>query len=426
MSELWSASLLAGGHRQTRSDRDDDGWADLAGYGRGIVRPRLFWDGGNGQSGFVTAGMTYENRDGGTMTDAVLPATGLPYVESLDTRRYDIGGTAQTLLKGQFVLTARVAAAWQRHEHTFGDVVERDRHDTVFTELAIRGAKGRHTWVAGAAYERDAYDPRDVPRFRYTYDVPGVFVQDDIDVASWMSLSAGGRADFHSAYGTFFSPRVAALFRASEWTSRIAIGRGFFASTPLTEETEAAGLTRLTIVRPLEAERGTSTSIDLTRAIGPASVTATVFASRIAHPVTVDREDLRVVQRLGGNDQRRPGVSDDRATWTAGRHGELHLRAIAGAERRQQGRIAVDAAPQRRPGRYVGRRGCGSRWPRGVLHRASASRGEPVPLAITSVRHRRRPRRAPRGARAPLHQRGEHHRRPPDSLGLANPSHTGR
>ena len=85
---------------------------------------------------------------------------------------------------------------------------ERDQHDTVFGEAAIRGAAGRHTWVAGAAYERDAYDPQDVPQFRYAYDVPGIFAQDDVDLASWLSLSAGARVDFHDEYGTFFSPRA--------------------------------------------------------------------------------------------------------------------------------------------------------------------------------------------------------------------------
>ena len=55
-SARWSASLLGGGHGQSRNDRDDDGWADLAGYARGVVRPRLFWDGGNGRSAFLTAG----------------------------------------------------------------------------------------------------------------------------------------------------------------------------------------------------------------------------------------------------------------------------------------------------------------------------------------------------------------------------------
>src|SRR5262245_3184440 len=80
----WSASLLAGGHRQSRNDIDDDGWADLAGYGRGVVRPRVFWDNGAGKNLFFTAGATVEDRDGGTMDGAVVP-DGRPYTEALDT-----------------------------------------------------------------------------------------------------------------------------------------------------------------------------------------------------------------------------------------------------------------------------------------------------------------------------------------------------
>jgi outer membrane receptor for ferrienterochelin and colicins len=289
VSAGWSASLLAGGHFQTHNDVDEDGWADLAGYARGIARPRFFWDGGDGRSAFLTAGITYEDRDGGTMPGSVLPASGTPYREELDTRRYDVGGTGQWLVKGQYVVTARGALAWQRHDHRFGDVLERDAHDTAFTELAVRGAAGRHTWVAGLAYERDRYAPRDLPQFAYTFNVPGVFVQDDIDLAPWVSVSASGRVDVHDEYGTFFSPRVAALFRAGGWTSRISMGQGFFASTPLTEETEAAGLSRLEIIRPLKAERGRSASLDLTRSVGVGTYTVTLFASRVSDPIAVDR-----------------------------------------------------------------------------------------------------------------------------------------
>ncbi len=286
VAPAWRLSLLAGGHRQTTTDRDGDGWADIAGYERAVVRPRLFWDGDHGRSAFVTAGMTVEDREGGTLRGARRD----PYAETLDTERYDIGGNVQTLLRDRYVLTARGAAAWQRHGHRFGDVQERDRHDTVFGELAVRGASGRHTWVAGAAYERDAYTPVDVPRFAYTYDVPGVFVQDDVDVTSWLALSGGGRLDWHSQYGTFFSPRLATLVRAGHWTSRLSVGRGFFAATPLTEETEAAGLSRLDVPQQLRAERGTSVSLDVTRLVGPVSLTATAFGSRITDPVAVVRD----------------------------------------------------------------------------------------------------------------------------------------
>ena len=88
----WKLSLLGSGHRQGRNDRDNDGWADVAGYTRGVVRPRLFWDGGRGRSAFVTAGITIEDRKGGTVEDATLAATGQLYLEALDTERYDLGG----------------------------------------------------------------------------------------------------------------------------------------------------------------------------------------------------------------------------------------------------------------------------------------------------------------------------------------------
>jgi outer membrane receptor for ferrienterochelin and colicins len=287
--EGWSASLLAAGHGQVQNDRDDDGWADVAGYRRVIVRPRAFWDGGDGRSAFLTAGLTWEDRDGGTMDGHVLAATGATYREALDTRRYDVGGTAQTLVVNRYVLTARGSAAWQRHAHAFGGIAERDGHSNIFSEVAVRGTAGVSTWVAGVAYERDGFTPRDVPQFAYTFDVPGVFAQVDVQAASWLAVSAGGRVDVHSEYGTFFSPRVSALARRGEWTSRASVGRGFFAATPLTEETEAAGLTRLTVLTPLEAERGTSASLDLTRAFGTSAITATVFGSRIADPLHVER-----------------------------------------------------------------------------------------------------------------------------------------
>jgi iron complex outermembrane receptor protein len=143
--------------------------------------------------------------------------------------------------------------------------------------------------VAGVAGQRDAYRPHDVPRFAYTYTAPGVFLQDDIAVTPWLSVSASGRLDMHNVYGTRFSPRIAALLRHGAWTSRWSAGQGFFAPTALTEETEAAGLTRLVMPRPLTAERGRSATIDLTRTAGALTVTGTIFASNIDHPVYVDR-----------------------------------------------------------------------------------------------------------------------------------------
>jgi outer membrane receptor for ferrienterochelin and colicins len=298
LSGGWRASLLGGGHWQETTDVNDDAWADLPGYGRAVVRPRVFWDGGNGRTFFATTGFTYEDRVGGTPDGHVLGETGQPYVEALETHRYDAGAVGQFLIQDRYVVTARAAVALQNHDHQFGEVLERDRHDAVFAEAAVRGTAFRQTWVAGVAFERGAYAARDVPRFDYTFTVPGAFAQYDVTASRNLSLSASARLDVHSEYGTFFSPRVSALARAGRWTSRLSAGAGFFAPTPITEETEAAGLSRLAVSEPVKAERGLSASFDVTRTHGPLSCTATVFASRINDPLHVERSPAYTLSTL--------------------------------------------------------------------------------------------------------------------------------
>ena len=298
LSSRWGATLLTGGHWHQRTDVNDDHWADLPGYSRGVLRPRVFWEDRAGRSFFATGGLTIEDREGGTMAGQVLPQTRQPYEEALDTVRVDAGAVGQTVFRGEYVLSARASVAQQRHRHQFGERLERDRHNSAFGELAVRGHSGRHAWAAGTAIEYDAYRPRDLGQFAYAYTVPGVFAQDDVALARWVSVSGSARVDHHSEFGAFVSPRLAVLLRSGQWSSRVSVGTGFYGPSPLTEETEAAGLSRLSIVRPLLAEKGRSGSLDVTRTAGPLSVTATFFASRIETPVHVRREDVFLMKNL--------------------------------------------------------------------------------------------------------------------------------
>jgi outer membrane receptor for ferrienterochelin and colicins len=294
----WGMTLLGGGHFQQRTDVNDDGWTDLPHYGRGVFRPRVFWEDGRGGSFFATMGLTRESRDGGSMHYGGPLDNSAGRIEAVDTLRADAGFVGQTLVGGEYVLSVRGAAARQRHDHVFGAITENDRHVTMFGELTLRGAIGAHTWVAGAAIEHDAYRAADVPRHDYTFTIPGVFVQDEIAIAPWWTVSASARADHHSRYEWFVSPRISSLVRGGGWTSRASFGTGFFGPTPLTEETEAAGLTLLEIPRDLVAERGRSFSLDVTRELGTVSATATFFRSSIRHPIHVEREDRYTLTNL--------------------------------------------------------------------------------------------------------------------------------
>jgi iron complex outermembrane receptor protein len=282
VNDRWGYSVLAGQHWQARSDIDGDGWTDLPMFRRTQVRPRVSWDNGSGRSVFATMGALTEDRRGGTMPDATTP-DGQPHPENLQTRQFDGGFVARFLTSKKVVGAIRGSGVSQRHDHAYGSAIERDRSRTFFGEASLTGTTGHNTWVGGAALQRDTFRSIDVPRFDYAYTIPGLFAQDDYAIARWLTASASVRVDMHSAFGTFFSPRLSLLFRpAGMWTARISGGRGHFAPSPFTDETEATGLTPLAPLGAIKPESANSVSADVTWRKVPFEITTTVFHSRIA------------------------------------------------------------------------------------------------------------------------------------------------
>lgn len=280
----WSGTLLTGYHGQRRQDLDEDGWTDVPGYSRGVLRPRVFYESGAGASAFVTGGVIAEDRRGGTLPGATAP-DGAPFRESIDTRRADVGTLARWVT-GTRVWTTRASFARSGQDRRIGAVRERGVRQTSFGELSVAGSTGRHGWVVGGAVQQDRYAPADLRRFAYRFTAPAVFGQDEIRLGTRVSVSVSARMDVHSAYGTLFSPRVSWLLRPSPvWTARISMGGGAFAPVPFTEDTEETGLSRLAPLTGLRAERARSLSADLTWTRGPFEVTGTAFRSHVRHAV---------------------------------------------------------------------------------------------------------------------------------------------
>lgn len=321
LSERWGYTLLASGHRQERDDVDDDRWADLPAYRRAVLRPRFFWDGGEGRSVRFTVGATAEDREGGGLVPG-----GVDYPEALGTRRLDGGAIGRFLLDGDRLLTVRGSGMVQRHDHRFGDVRERDRHATGFAEAALAGTAGGHTWVVGATIQQERYDARDVHGFDYRYTVPAVFAQDDFRASDFLSLTASARLDAHSEYGAFFSPRLSVLLRPGEgWSVRGSAGTGFFAPTPFTEETEAVGLARVAPMEGVAAERARTASLDVGRSVGSWELNGTVFGS-------VVEDAVRLLAPDDGSGLRLANVPGETRTWgtellARWHRGPLHLTA---------------------------------------------------------------------------------------------------
>jgi iron complex outermembrane receptor protein len=245
----------------------------------------------------LTAGTTFESRNGGTMPDGLAP-DGEPYPERLRTRRFDIGGTYRGLAGSSGLVNVRGSYSAQRHRHFFGQVREGDRHETWFGEGAYTLTQGVRTWVFGAALLSESYDASDVAGFDFSFTTPGVFTQLTMDVGARLSTTASVRADWHSEYGAFASPRLSVLYRLGEpWTLRASAGSGFFAPTPFTEETEVVGLSAMRPLIGLSAERAMGGSVDLGGQLGSVELNLTGFASVIRDPIGV-RDAFTAVPRV--------------------------------------------------------------------------------------------------------------------------------
>jgi iron complex outermembrane receptor protein len=291
-----SASITGGAHRQSGHDLDEDGWIDMPFYERWTARPRLFWEGANGASAYVTVGAMTEERIGGTLPGQTTP-DGQPFRQAQDTDRLDAGLVAEFPVEGAGTLHLRGSGMTQDHRHWFGDVVEDDRHGTGFGEVSLAGQTDATSWVGGFAYQTDSFRSDTFPAFDYTHDVPGVFGQIEHEVTPELTLAGSARLDFHNEYGTQFSPRLSALYRPGPWTIRASLGRGFYAPTPFVEEIEAAGLSRLEPITELKAETAETGSLDIGYSRGPIEASVTLFASNINNatrlvPIATDRVRL--------------------------------------------------------------------------------------------------------------------------------------
>lgn len=280
LSTSLKGSLTAGAHHQKSVDIDNDDWIDLAGYERYTVRPRLFWNGDEGESLYFTAGYMTENRRGGTVDGGVV-GDGDAFEQTQDSKRFDSGLVFTMPLGDNYTFSTRASAMIQEHNHLFGDVIEDDKHDSYLLESSLSGYTDRSDWVVGLAYLSDIYESDTFPTFDYSYEVPSLFAQVDYEMTSELTTSVSARVDEHSDFGTQVSPRVSLLYRPGDLTIRGSYGKGYYAPTPFVEEIEAAGLSRLAPIQGLVEEQAETASLDFTYTYNNIETSFTLFGSNV-------------------------------------------------------------------------------------------------------------------------------------------------
>lgn len=275
-----SASITAGVHHQEEQDLDDDGWIDMAGYERGSVRPRFYWQTDDGANLYVTLGAMKEQRDGGTTAGDTVP-DGSEFPQTQHTLRTDVGFIYDQPLGEVMNINFRGSAMNQDHKHEFGVVKDNDSHESYLIESSLSGYTNKTAWLVGAALQTEKFSSDTFTEFNYSYEVPGLFTQVDYEASDDISMSLSARADWHSVYGTQISPRISLLYNPESWSIRGAYGQGFFAPSPFIEDIDEAGLSRLAPLENLDEERASTASVDITYVFDSVEASLTLFMSDI-------------------------------------------------------------------------------------------------------------------------------------------------
>ncbi len=301
LTDSLKGSVTAGAHHQKTEDTDSDGWIDLPGYERYTVRPRLFWEGENGETLYLTAGHMTENRRGGTLPGNTV-ADGTEFIQRQDSVRSDAGLVFSMPLNDTLTLNSRASVMVQEHEHQFGEVVDDDEHESYLAESSVSGYSDKSSWVAGLAFQADTFSSMTFPEFDYSYTVPGIFAQLDYDVSDTVTTSYSARLDDHNVYGTQLSPRVSVLYRPGDLTVRGSYAQGYYAPTPFVEEIDAAGLSRLSPTFNLNEEQAETASLDFTYTLDNIETSFTLFGCSVENAVDVEAvspKQIKLLNRSG-------------------------------------------------------------------------------------------------------------------------------
>ncbi|HET9299273.1 MAG TPA: TonB-dependent receptor, partial [Candidatus Polarisedimenticolaceae bacterium] len=263
-----------------------DGWFETPEIRRWAVRPRVLWEGEGGRSLFATVGTTQEDRLSGTAPGAVLP-WGSPWPESARTERLD-GGLVFHQPWGGRLVQVRASAGSTKRDRMLGPSPEGDRTSFSHLEATLSATAGRHTWVAGGAFDHDHLDARERPDLGFHRSIPALFAQDEVRLSPVWSLSGSLRGEHLDEEGSVLDVRLSTLAHFSNaWSARGSLGSGHALPTPLTEETDAVGLTRVQLLETLAPERGQFASLDVTWRGKEVEAEVGIFTSEVRSPLVL-------------------------------------------------------------------------------------------------------------------------------------------
>ncbi len=227
-------------------DNNNDGFTDLTLQNRISIFNKLNFERKNSKKFSLAFRYVYEDRWGGeTNWEKKFRGTNLVYGESIYTNRWETFGTYQLPSSENF--NFQFSANGHYQDSFYGTDSFDASQFIAFGQLVYnKKIRKKHDILVGLAYRFTSYDDNTfatldndgVANNPSTTHLPGIFLQDEVNVSKGTKLLFGVRYDYNSLHGNIFSPRI-----NYKWNSknnkdiiRLSVGNGFRVANVFTED----------------------------------------------------------------------------------------------------------------------------------------------------------------------------------------------
>lgn len=234
---------------QNPIDNNGDGFTDITLQNRISIFNKLSVERKKGRQFSIAGRYIYEDRWGGEMNwkpefrggDSV-------YGESIYTNRWETFGIYQ--LPTTEIINFQFSANGHRQNSVYGNVSYMAEQYVGFGQLTwYKDIGSRHSILAGAAYRYTYYDDNTPATAEFDtintpankasiIHLPGLFIQDEIELTANKKILLGLRYDYNSLHGDILTPRINYKWNSKNQKNvlRLSAGNGYRVANVFTED----------------------------------------------------------------------------------------------------------------------------------------------------------------------------------------------
>ena len=275
---------------QNRIDNNEDGFTDLTLQHRISFFNKINIERKNNKVFTIAGRYVYEDRWGGEMDwEKKYRGTNIKYGESIYTNRWETFGTYQ------LPTTENINFQFSANGHYQDSFYGTDKYEAAqligFGQFVYnKRIKENHNFLLGIAYRYTFYDDNTfatidengIKNKPSKTHLPGIFLQDEINLNKQNKLLLGARWDYNSIHGNIFSPRINYKWNSKDNSDifRVSIGNGFRVANVFTEDHAAlTGAREVEFRGQLKPETSWNTNINYVKKINTENIFITFDTS---------------------------------------------------------------------------------------------------------------------------------------------------